>query len=34
MLSDIKVAEPNDDGSYDRDLFPHWSSVEDNCNAR
>ncbi|KFH48180.1 hypothetical protein ACRE_009360 [Hapsidospora chrysogenum ATCC 11550] len=34
MLSNLKVAEPNDDGSYDRDLFPHWSSVEGNCNAR
>lgn len=36
LLADLTIATPVDDGSYDRDLFPHWSAVEGetNCNAR
>ena len=34
MLSSLSVAEPVDDGNYDRDLFPTWKTIEGNCNAR
>ncbi|RYP04801.1 hypothetical protein DL764_004217 [Monosporascus ibericus] len=34
LLSGLKKATPIDDGTYDRDLFPHWGSIEGNCNAR
>ncbi|RYO82261.1 hypothetical protein DL766_008745 [Monosporascus sp. MC13-8B] len=34
LLSGLKRATPIDDGTYDRDLFPHWQSVEGTCNAR
>lgn len=36
LLAGLTVATYNDDGSYDRDLFPHWSAVpgETACNAR
>ncbi|KAF4126094.1 Pfam:DUF1994 [Geosmithia morbida] len=34
LLSGLTVREPEDDGSYDRDLFPHWETVEGTCSAR
>jgi hypothetical protein len=34
LLSSLTVAPTVDDGTYDRDLFPHWSSVGDSCSAR
>jgi hypothetical protein len=36
LLGSLTVAEPVDDGSYDRDLFNHWEPVpgEESCTAR
>ncbi|HEX2131953.1 MAG TPA: HNH endonuclease family protein [Actinophytocola sp.] len=33
-LAALTVAPDGSMDGYDRDLFPHWSSVEDNCNTR
>ncbi|MCT2586011.1 HNH endonuclease family protein [Actinophytocola gossypii] len=33
-LSSLTVAPDGSMDGYDRDLFPHWSSVEGNCNTR
>lgn len=36
LLAGLTVAAYEDDGTYDRDLFPHWEAVpgETSCNAR
>lgn len=34
QLADLTVEADGSDADYDRDLFPHWSAVEGNCNAR
>ncbi|CAH0058087.1 unnamed protein product [Clonostachys solani] len=36
LLASLTVATITDDGTYDRDLFPHWESVDDEpaCSAR
>ncbi|KAH7321076.1 hypothetical protein B0I35DRAFT_408078 [Stachybotrys elegans] len=34
LLSELTVADPSNEDSYDRDLFPHWSTVEGSCNTR
>jgi hypothetical protein len=33
-LAQLTVANEANGDSYDRDLFPHWSSVGDGCTAR
>lgn len=33
-LDALTVAPEQDNDSYDRDLFPHWSSVGNGCSAR
>jgi hypothetical protein len=33
-LDSLAVAAESHGDSYDRDLFPHWSSVGDGCTAR
>ncbi|KAI1812796.1 hypothetical protein GGS20DRAFT_517298 [Poronia punctata] len=33
-LSSLTVSTNEDDGSYDRDLFPTWITIEGNCNTR
>ncbi|MFB9660952.1 HNH endonuclease family protein [Glycomyces mayteni] len=33
-LNALTVASESHGDSYDRDLFPHWSSVGDGCTAR
>ncbi|CAN8096330.1 unnamed protein product [Discula destructiva] len=33
-LAGLTVATQVDDGNYDRDLFPHWSSQGNSCNTR
>lgn len=33
-LADLTVAPDGSMDGYDRDLFPHWSSVEGSCNTR
>ncbi|WP_419994590.1 HNH endonuclease family protein [Streptomyces boninensis] len=33
-LSEIKEAAEGSDSGYDRDKFPHWSTVEGACNTR
>lgn len=34
QLDELTVQPEGSDTDYDRDLFPHWSSIEDNCDAR
>ncbi|MCR3721311.1 MULTISPECIES: HNH endonuclease family protein [Prauserella salsuginis group] len=34
QLAELTVAEDGSMDGYDRDLFPHWNSHEDNCNTR
>lgn len=35
QLTTLTVAEPVDDGRYDRELFPHWSTMAaGGCNTR
>ncbi|OLT38771.1 hypothetical protein BJF85_08290 [Saccharomonospora sp. CUA-673] len=34
QLNALEVAPDGSSDGYDRDLFPHWSSHEDNCNTR
>lgn len=34
QLNALTVAAESHSGSYDRSLFPHWSSVSGTCNAR
>ncbi|WP_046470261.1 HNH endonuclease family protein [Allosalinactinospora lopnorensis] len=34
QLDSLTVASEEDVPGYSRDLFPHWSAVEGNCNAR
>ncbi|MBE3049145.1 HNH endonuclease, partial [Candidatus Bathyarchaeota archaeon] len=34
LLGGITVANQGSGSDYDRDLFPHWSAVEGNCNGR
>lgn len=34
QLAGLTVSEPTNEDTYDRDLFPHWSGVSGNCNAR
>ncbi|WP_242676996.1 GmrSD restriction endonuclease domain-containing protein [Streptomonospora litoralis] len=34
QLAQLRVEPENSSSDYDRDLFPHWSPVEGNCNAR
>lgn len=34
LLAGLAVGTPTDDGSYDRDLFPHWHTVEGSCSTR
>lgn len=34
LLTNITVAPQGPQDGYDRDLFPHWSTVEGNCNTR
>lgn len=33
-LAQLTVAPDGSMDGYDRDLFPHWSTIEGNCNAR
>ncbi|KAI0976490.1 hypothetical protein F4678DRAFT_228053 [Xylaria arbuscula] len=33
-LNSLRVATNVDDGTYDRDLFPTWITIEGNCNTR
>jgi len=33
-LAGLTVAPDGSMDGYDRDLFPHWSTVEDSCNTR
>ncbi|MBV2364911.1 HNH endonuclease family protein [Streptomonospora nanhaiensis] len=34
QLAALTVEAEGSSSSYDRDLFPHWSPVEGNCNTR
>ncbi|GLU48151.1 HNH endonuclease family protein [Nocardiopsis ansamitocini] len=34
MLSGLTVKAEGASSAYDRSLFPHWSTVEGNCNTR
>ncbi|TCP54152.1 uncharacterized protein DUF1524 [Tamaricihabitans halophyticus] len=34
MLTELEVAPDGSMDGYDRDEFPHWSTVSDNCNTR
>lgn len=34
QLDELTVRSAEDVPGYSRDLFPHWSAVEDNCTAR
>jgi hypothetical protein len=34
QLDELVVEPESEAGSYDRSLFPHWSTVEDDCTAR
>lgn len=34
QLNSLTVAAESNQGSYDRDLFPHWINVQGNCSAR
>ncbi|MFC7331301.1 HNH endonuclease family protein [Marinactinospora rubrisoli] len=34
QLAALTVESEGSGSPYDRDLFPHWSAVEGNCNAR
>ncbi|TQN31294.1 uncharacterized protein DUF1524 [Haloactinospora alba] len=34
QLEELPVRQEGSDTEYDRDLFPHWSPAEDNCDAR
>ncbi|KAH8173927.1 hypothetical protein LIA77_05346 [Sarocladium implicatum] len=34
LLAGLKVAASSNTDTYDRDLFPHWSTISGNCNAR
>ena len=33
-LAALTVRASANEGTYDRDLFPHWSAISGNCNAR
>ncbi|MEV0614341.1 HNH endonuclease family protein [Nonomuraea sp. NPDC050404] len=33
-LAALSVAAESNSGSYDRDLFPHWTTVSGSCNTR
>ncbi|KAI1340743.1 hypothetical protein F5Y15DRAFT_414471 [Xylariaceae sp. FL0016] len=34
QLAALTVSTNEDDGSYDRDLFPTWITISDSCNTR
>ncbi|KAF4468574.1 bacterial-type extracellular deoxyribonuclease [Fusarium albosuccineum] len=34
QLAALTVGTPTNTGTYDRDLFPHWSAIEGSCNGR
>ncbi|SPO03140.1 uncharacterized protein DNG_05822 [Cephalotrichum gorgonifer] len=34
QLAGLTVKAAVDDGTYDRDLFPHWHTVSGSCNTR
>lgn len=34
QLGELTVADDGSMDGYDRELFPHWASHEDNCNTR
>ncbi|KAM5351779.1 hypothetical protein ACJ41O_004502 [Fusarium nematophilum] len=34
LLAGLTVAASTNTGTYDRDLFPHWSTVSGACNTR
>ncbi|WP_106582975.1 HNH endonuclease family protein [Murinocardiopsis flavida] len=34
LLAELEVEDEGSGSDYDRDLFPHWSTVEGNCNTR
>lgn len=34
QLASLEVEAEGSGSDYDRDEFPHWSAVEDNCNTR
>jgi hypothetical protein len=34
LLAGLRVATPTNEGTYDRDAFPHWVGVSGNCDAR
>ncbi|KIH97448.1 hypothetical protein LP52_19590 [Streptomonospora alba] len=34
QLAQLPTEPEGSSSDYDRDLFPHWSAVEGNCNAR
>ncbi|GAA1775543.1 MULTISPECIES: GmrSD restriction endonuclease domain-containing protein [Streptomonospora] len=34
QLAQLRTEPEGSSSDYDRDLFPHWSAVEGNCNAR
>ncbi|MUL42755.1 HNH endonuclease [Streptomonospora sp. PA3] len=34
QLAQLRIAPEGSSSGYDRDLFPHWSAVQGNCNAR
>lgn len=34
QLASLTVSTQPDDGSYDRDLFPTWDTIEGTCNTR
>ncbi|MFD0774547.1 DUF1524 domain-containing protein, partial [Streptomonospora algeriensis] len=33
-LAQLPIGPEGSQAGYDRDLFPHWSAAEGNCNAR
>ncbi|KAI0599262.1 hypothetical protein F4775DRAFT_132852 [Biscogniauxia sp. FL1348] len=34
QLADLTVSTNEDDGNYERDLFPTWDTIEGTCNTR
>ncbi|KAI1505830.1 hypothetical protein F5X99DRAFT_218578 [Biscogniauxia marginata] len=34
QLEDLAVSTNEDDGNYERDLFPTWDTIEGTCNTR
>ncbi|KAI5918841.1 hypothetical protein F4810DRAFT_715072 [Camillea tinctor] len=34
QLADLAVSTNEDDGNYERDLFPTWDTIEGTCNTR